>query len=174
MKYSTVPIGPYELNVNPLLFALCAYIVIRILAFALRKFLQKTRIDPVVHSFLVKSFKTVAYIIIFFIVLNMYGIDTRGFMTVLGVSGAAIALALRDSLGNVAGGMLILFSKPFSEHDWIEISEFSGSVKEVNILNTVLIDEKGKEVIVPNGNMSTEVLVNHSRKHDLLNKKPDE
>lgn len=169
----TIQLGPYEFHLNPLIFALCAYIVIRIAGYIFRRFLLKTRIDPVVHSFLVRSFQVIAYIVVFFIVLNMYNIDTRGAMTVLGVSGAAIALALRDSLGNVAGGVIILFSKPFSEGDWVEIDGTIGSVKQVDILTTRIIDEFGKEVIVPNGKMSTDVLINHSRRHDPVKMEDD-
>lgn len=160
----------FFLDQAPILFAIIAYIVIQIAGFILAHILKRTKIDPVVHRFIIRTCKIVAYIVVFFIVLDMYNIDTRGAMTVLGVSGAAIALALRDSLGNIAGGIVILFTKPFSEGDWVEIEETKGSVLQVDLLTTRLRDQEGREVTIPNGKMTTEVLVNHSRHHGRPNK----
>jgi len=85
------------------------------------------------------------------------------FVTVIGACGAAVALALKDSLGNVAGGILILVNKPFGKGDFIDIAGTTGVVDKIDLLVTILKTPDNKVVSVPNGNISTSVLTNYSR-----------
>ncbi|MEG0157257.1 MAG: mechanosensitive ion channel family protein, partial [Anaerovoracaceae bacterium] len=80
-----------------------------------------------------------------------------------GVAGAAIALALKDSLGNVAGGIMILVTKPFSQNDYIDIGGTTGTVKHIDLLLTTLKTYDNKVITIPNGMVTTSVLTNYTR-----------
>ena len=81
----------------------------------------------------------------------------------LGAAGAAIALALRDSLANIAGGMMIIITQPFSKDDFIDIGDVSGKVESIDLFLTTLKTYDNKTITIPNGLINTSVLVNHSK-----------
>ena len=92
----------------------------------------------------------------------MVGIATTSFIAVLGAAGLAIGLALQGSLGNFAGGVLILIFKPYNVGELIEAQGHLGVVKEVQIFNTILLTPDNKRVIIPNGAVSNGSVVNYS------------
>lgn len=96
-------------------------------------------------------------------VASMVGVETTSFIAALGAAGLAIGLALQGSLANFAGGVLILFFRPFRIGDWIEAQGVAGSVDSIQIFHTVLKTGDNKTVIVPNGSLSNGTIVNHSR-----------
>ena len=96
-------------------------------------------------------------------VLTMVGVPAASLVTVLGAGGAAIALALKDSLGNVAGGILILINKPFIKGDVIELGGVTGVVDEIDLMTTQLHTADNKIITVPNGTITTSVLTNYSK-----------
>ncbi|MFC1845451.1 mechanosensitive ion channel family protein, partial [Thermodesulfobacteriota bacterium] len=101
-------------------------------------------------------------LLLFISVASMVGIATTSFIAVLGAAGLAIGLALQGSLGNFAGGVLILIFKPYTVGDLIEAQGHLGVVKEVQIFNTILLTPDNKRVILPNGAVSNGAVVNYS------------
>lgn len=95
-------------------------------------------------------------------VASMVGIATTSFLALLGAAGLAVGLALQGSLSNFAGGVLILLFRPFKLGDFIEAQGVSGTVKEMQILNTVLNTPDNKRVIVPNGPLANDNIINFS------------
>ncbi len=93
-------------------------------------------------------------------VASMIGIETASFIAAFGAAGLAIGLALQGSLGNFAGGVLILFFKPYKIGDLIEAQGHLGVVKEIQIFNTILTSPTNKRIIIPNGAMSNGSIVN--------------
>lgn len=139
------------------------WIVIRILLRIEKKTLEKTQLDEALHLFIVKATKVILWIILVITVLQKLGISTTSLVTVLGAGGAAIALALKDSLGNIAGGLIILVNKPFHRGDTIEVAGTSGVVDSIDLLTTQLHTFDNKVVTIPNGTITTSVLTNYSR-----------
>ena len=140
-------------------------LVIKILLAIEKKMLKHTRLDEALHLFILKSTKVILIIILAIMAIQATGASTTSLVTVLGACGAAIALALKDSLGNVAGGILILLNKPFSKGDSIEISgpsSATGIVDSIDLMVTKLHTYDNKIVIVPNGSITTSVIVNFS------------
>ena len=90
------------------------------------------------------------------------GIETTSFAAVIAAAGLAIGLALQGSLGNFAGGVLIMIFKPFKIGDLIEAQGELGVVKEIEIFTTKLNTPTNKEVIIPNGALSNGNIVNYS------------
>ena len=138
-------------------------IVIKIVLGILGKALNKTRLDAALHTFMINTVKAVLWIIIIASILGTFGIPTGTFVAVLGACGAAVALALKDSLGNIAGGILILINKPFKKGDFIDIGGTTGVVDSIDLLVTILKTVDNKVVSVPNGTITTGILINYSR-----------
>ncbi len=137
-------------------------VAIRIFAYIIKKLLKKTKLDQALHKFIVNVTKAFLYIALIISILSYLGMDTKSLVTLLAAAGAAVALALKDSLSNVAGGIIILISQPFKSGDYIEVDGASGIVKSIGIMSTTLNTPDNKNVNVPNGKLSTSVMVNHS------------
>ena len=99
------------------------------------------------------------------VLLGHLKVPTAPLVTVLGAAGAAIALALKDSLGNIAGGVLILANKPFKKGDVIDVAGTEGMVDSIDLFVTTLKTFDNKVVTVPNGTVTTSVIVNYSREN---------
>ncbi|PIE44255.1 MAG: mechanosensitive ion channel protein MscS [Gammaproteobacteria bacterium] len=95
-------------------------------------------------------------------VVSMLGIQTTSFIAVLGAAGLAVGLALQGSLANFAGGALILLFKPFKVGDVIEAQGYAGTVREIQIFNTIILTPDNRKVIIPNGALSNGSLINIS------------
>ncbi len=128
-----------------------------------RKALDKSSLDSVLYSFIINSIKVAGGIIIVTMCLSIIGVQISTIITVVGAAGAAIALALKDSLANVAGGVMIIVTKPFKKDDVIDIGEVSGKVKDIDLFLTTLRTFDNKTITIPNGIINTSVLINHSR-----------
>ena len=148
-----------------LLSFIVGWIVITILIKVLRKILEKSKIDKSLHAFITNGIRVVFLIVLAIIILQEMGLNTSSLVTVLGAGGAAIALALKDSLGNVAGGFLILINKPFKCGDLISVNgsvDATGIVDEIDLLHTKMHTGDNKIITVPNGLMSSSVLTNYT------------
>lgn len=118
--------------------------------------------DPTLNKFLCTLISIIFKVMLLISVASMIGIATTSFIAVIGAAGLAIGLALQGSLGNFAGGVLILIFKPFKVGDTIEAQGFLGAVAEIQILYTVVNTFDNRRVVIPNGSLSNETLVNVS------------
>lgn len=118
--------------------------------------------DPTLNKFLCTLISILFKVMLLISVASMIGIATTSFIAVIGAAGLAIGLALQGSLGNFAGGVLILIFKPFKVGDTIEAQGFLGAVAEIQILYTVVNTFDNRRVVIPNGSLSNETLVNVS------------
>jgi len=125
--------------------------------------LEKSQLDPVMHPFVNSIAKIVMWVIVVMMILPVLGINTNSVMTVLATSGAAIALALKDSLANVAGGVLISINKPFTKGDYINNMSVEGTVDQIDILCTTIHTVDNKIITIPNGALSNSTIINYSR-----------
>ncbi|MEY4506049.1 MAG: hypothetical protein RL297_627 [Pseudomonadota bacterium] len=101
-------------------------------------------------------------VLVLITVASMLGVATTSFIAVLGAAGLAIGLALRDSLSNFAGGVLMIVFKPYKVGDFVEMQGQSGTVQAIQILNTVLLTADNKTVFIPNGPIINGNIINHS------------
>ena len=129
------------------------------------KALAKTRLDKSMHKFIITATKYALYIVLAVVILTSLKIPTAPLVTVLGACGAAVALALKDSLGNIASGIIILANKPFIRGDVIEVTGITGIVQSIDLLVTTLKTYDNKVITIPNGTMTAAVLVNYAREN---------
>ena len=124
------------------------------------KALDKSRLDLTVNKFLKSIVKIALYVLLITVVLTVLGVPTTSIITVIGTAGVAIGLALQNSLSNLAGGFLILFSKPFVVGSYIKSNGEEGTVDSINILYTRLITVDNKVIYIPNGMAANAVCIN--------------
>ena len=131
--------------------------------------------DPTLNTFLCGLLSAVLKILLLISVASMVGIATTSFIAIIGAAGLAVGLALQGSLGNFAGGVLILIFKPFKVGDVIEAQGYLGSVMEISILYTIVNTFDNRRVIIPNGDLSNSSLTNLSayptRRCDMRDRK---
>lgn len=148
---------------DPILTLIIGLVAIKVSAVVFRKFLKRSKLDEALHKFMVTTVKCIMYIILLLIMLEKFNIDTKSMITVLGVSGGAIALALKDSLGNVAGGIMIFVTKPFAKGDYVDIDNTMGTVNNIDMLLTTLLTYDNKIITIPNGMVSSAVITNYTK-----------
>lgn len=130
---------------------------------ALKKALSKTTLDISLQKFFVKTLNIVGAVLILICALATAGISTTGLIAGFSAAGAAVALALKDSLSNIAGGIVLLITHPFVTGDFIEIGSYSGVVKEIDIIQTTLITGDNKTIVIPNGLLCSDEVVNYTK-----------
>jgi Small-conductance mechanosensitive channel len=139
------------------------WIIIEIILHIEKKALTRSKVDEALHLFVIRATKVVLWIILIIAALSMIGVSTASLVAVVGAGGAAIALALRDSLSNVAGGIILLINKPFIKGDTIELNGTVGVVDSIDLLTTRLHTFDNKAVSIPNGTMTTGILYNYTK-----------
>ncbi len=148
---------------NAAIILLAGLLILKILVILIKKLLSKSSVDGALHTLLINTIKIAALIVIIVSTLSEIGVNTSTFIAVIGAAGAAIALALKDSLANVAGGVIILVTKPFGKGDYVMTNDIEGYVEEIDILNTTLKTADNKTVLIPNSNISNSALINFTR-----------
>lgn len=154
--------GPIAKIIAVAAVLIIGFITIKIINGVLKKALSRSRLDEVLHKFILNCTKVVLLILLVLIVLSVLGISMAPFVTVLGTCGAAVALALKDSLSNFAGGILIMINKPFGKGDFIEVGGVSGKVHEIDLMSSKLVTLDNKIITIPNGRLSTDTVINYS------------
>jgi small conductance mechanosensitive channel len=137
------------------------WIIARLISL-LGRLLDARNIDPTLRPFLLSVGGVGMKLMLLISVAGMVGIATTSFVAVLGAAGLAVGLALQGSLSNFAGGVLILILRPYKVGDYIETQGHAGSVKAVQIFNTVLLTPDNRRIIVPNGPIANGSIVNYS------------
>ncbi|GBU27778.1 mechanosensitive ion channel protein [Treponema sp. R8-4-B8] len=165
----------WEINsavILPLIKNLAAAVIILILGLNLskgaRKLIQKANLrmpqsDGTALPLLQAVIHYGIIIICVIIILNIFGVSTASLITVLGAAGVTVALALKDTLGNIASGIVLIFLGTFRKGEYVEFGLFSGTVKEINLFTTILETPDGIFISAPNSSIWGSPLKNYSR-----------
>jgi small conductance mechanosensitive channel len=138
--------------------AIILAIIKLILSFAIKKGADES-VKPLLYSL----FSYAIYICGLLMILHILGVNTAGIVTVIGAASLAIGLALKDTLGNIASGILLLFLHPFRASDYIECGSLKGKIVGVGLFNTILISLDGLYTSAPNSMLWGAPIVNYSR-----------
>ena len=133
----------------------------------LQKAMLKKQYDASLQSFLHSLVKILLRVLLLLTIFGMLGVNLTAFGALLAGLGIAIGAALNGSLGNFAGGVMLLIFKPFKVGDLIEAGGQTGVVHELGIFNTVLLTPENKTVILPNGPVSTGTIINYTTHGNL-------
>lgn len=141
--------------------------VIGKISLATKKIFQARSFDPSLQGFLSSLISISMTVALLLIIADIVGISVTGFAALLAGAGIAIGSALNGSLGNLAGGVMILIFKPFKVGDMIEAQGSTGVVTDIKIFNTFVTTAERKTVILPNGALSTGVITNYNTSGSL-------
>lgn len=145
-----------------LVILIVGHLLVRLILKLQNKALEKFSLDESLVRFLSKAVNIVAHIFLFLSALSTVGISTTGIIAAMSAAAVAVSLALKDSLSNIASGILILIAKPFATGDFIEIGDKSGTVIDIGMMSTVIITVDNRRVIIPNSQMSTSQVIDYS------------
>lgn len=138
------------------------YWIITLLTKGLKKIMLVRHLDPTLQAFLLSFFRVIMLIMLIISVIGMLGVNTTSFAALIAGMGLAIGVAMNGSLGNLAGGVMLMFFRPFKKGDLIEAQGVIGDVQEIGMLNTVLVTPEKKTVYIPNGPLSTGIISNYT------------
>lgn len=137
-------------------------VICKLIKVILKKILLKrAKRDEAMVNFVAALVDIILKIIVLITALATMGINTASIIAVIGTCGVAIGLALKDSLGNIASGIMIIFNKPFKKNDYVEIAGEEGRISAINLFNTTLRTDDNTEVIVPNSQAVNNPIINY-------------
>ncbi|MFW6255707.1 MAG: mechanosensitive ion channel family protein [Candidatus Sumerlaeota bacterium] len=155
----------YGLNIiGALLILILGRIVIGIIRMAMRRVFARQKVEPTISSFIVNLTYFALMVFVVIAALSRLGMPTAQFVAVIGAAGLAIGLALQGSLSNFAAGFLIVLFRPFKVGDYVEMAGISGTVEEIEIFTTRVKSPDNKCIIIPNGQITADNIVNYTAK----------
>jgi len=144
------------------LILIIGFWVAAIVARMVRGALKRSKVDKAVGGFITSCVRVCLKTIVIVMAIAALGLNITSIITALGAAGITLGLAMQDSLSNFASGVLILFNKPFVAGDYVELDQSGGTVKEISLMYTTLINSENKEVIYPNSSVTSAKIINHT------------
>lgn len=159
--FSKEPLSWTKLLYAALLLVACI-VISRIIMSVLARTLTRLGVEKSLHTFLKSTVHILLWFLTVLIVAGYIGIPVSSLIALLGVAGLALSLALQGTLANLAGGIMVLVSKPFKMGDYIEAGGVSGTVADIGLVYTRINTFDNKLIFVPNGEVSKEKIVNYT------------
>lgn len=128
----------------------------------LHSIMIRSRVDVTAANFLSRMLYGVLIVIVALAALNQVGVHTTSVVAILGGAAVAIGLALKDQLSNFAAGIMIVTFRPFVKGDYVQISNFTGTVGEITLVNTHLTTINNHDIIIPNSSITTSAVTNYT------------
>ena len=154
--------------VKIVILALVVLVVIKIVCMVAKKLITRSfnrfeAMDPSLCHATYAIVRTLVWIVGLLIILDLFGFNTASILTVLGAAGLAIGLAMKDSLSNIAAGIMLLILRPYKLGDYIDCGSVSGIIQEMGLFSTVLKTPDGLFVSAPNSVVFGTPIKNYSR-----------
>ena len=124
--------------------------------------MNRTKLKELAATFIARTARISIYVIALVSALGTLGVDTTSLIATLGAAELAIGLALRDTLSNLAAGLILAFNGSFRQGDTIEVHSVIGTVVEIDLLTTELKTPDAMKVVMPNGSLMQSSVINHS------------
>jgi small-conductance mechanosensitive channel len=149
-----------------LLIALLGLWLVRLLSKALDRVMLRFGVEQILRDFLRNIAYVVGLVVVFVAALDSLGVPTTSMLAVLGAAGLAVGLALKDSLSNIASGVMLIVLRPFRAGDAVQIAGQEGVVERVRIFQTTLRAFENHDIFLPNSQITTSPIINYtSRDH---------
>ncbi|MBR1732999.1 MAG: mechanosensitive ion channel [Alloprevotella sp.] len=137
--------------------------VVRLLNRLVARMLARTQVDKSVQTFLRSLVNILLTVLLVISIIGALGVSTTSFAALLASAGVAVGMALSGNLQNFAGVLVILLFKHYKVGDWVEAQGYQGQVREIQIFHTIIMTSDLRLVYIPNGAMSTAVVVNYNQ-----------
>ena len=145
------------------LLILAGVVVIRVLLRIVDRMLSRSQNLGSVGGYIRSVVRIALWFLLVLVVADSLGIPVASMIALLSVAGLAVSLALQNTLSNLAGGITLLASKPFTVGDYVEIGSVSGTVSLVGLAYTTLVTVENKEIYIPNSQLSSATIINYTR-----------
>ena len=154
------------------LILLIAFFATRLLTRPINALLKRTRLDAVAVKYIHRCNKITIWALALIMAFDKLGFPVSSLLAVLAAVGAAVALAIKDNLSNLASGIVLLFTKPFKAGDYIEVDGAAGTIREIELVHTYLDTIGNTRIAIPNSKMMNANITNYSayetRRNDLV------
>lgn len=154
------------------LILLIAFFATRLLTRPINALLRRTRLDAVAVKYIHRCNKIIIWALALIMAFDKLGFPVSSLLAVLAAVGAAVALAIKDNLSNLASGIVLLFTKPFKAGDYIEVDGAAGTIREIELVHTYLDTIGNTRIAIPNSKMMNANITNYSayetRRNDLV------
>ena len=150
----------WQTLLNAVILLLVCLVVIKILMRIVDRMLVKSRVDKTMHTFIRSCIKYLLLFIAILMVAGALGVNVTSLIALLGVFGLAVSLAVQGVLSNLAGGIMVLLSKPFKLGDYVLVGDTEGTIKQIGLTHTQINTVDNKLVYVPNGEVSSGKVTN--------------
>jgi len=144
-----------------LIFIVGRWLAKKAVAFSDR-LMTRSHLDATVASFLSRLLYGVLLVVVILAALSKVGVQTTSVVAILGGAAVAVGLSLKDQLSNFAAGIMIVTFRPFVRGDYVQILGHTGTVREINLVNTHLTTTTNHDIIIPNGDITTSATINYS------------
>ncbi|MDP4120788.1 MAG: mechanosensitive ion channel [Bacillota bacterium] len=124
--------------------------------------LEKGKAEETARSFLNSFILSILRIVVIITAVAQLGVNVTSIVAALGVAAVTVGLALKDSMSNIASGILIIINKPFRVGDYLQFENLEGTVYKIEIMNTYLKTFDNKEVIIPNSRLTANNIINYT------------
>ncbi|MBE6367885.1 MAG: mechanosensitive ion channel family protein [Lentisphaerae bacterium] len=147
-----------------LLTVLLAWIFTRITKRIITNTSKKIQtVDDSVGHVVFVFIRSVIWLLALLVVLDLFGVNTASILTVLGTVGLAIALAMKDSMSNIAAGLMLMILRPYKTGDFVQCGAITGTIKVIGVFCTEVMTFEGVYVSVPNSVIFGTPVTNYSR-----------
>lgn len=145
-----------------LLIVLVGLWLARRISTSLRRLLERTRMEAILANFFSNVTHAVVLVLVLVTALDALGVPPTSLLAVMGAAGLAVGLAMKDSLSNIAAGVMLIVLRPFRTGDVVEIAGITGVVEQVRLFQTVLRGFQNHEITLPNGQITASPIINYT------------
>ena len=139
-------------------------LISKIITNLLRKVLQGRNIELTIAKFICRLVYAILMIFVVLATLSQLGVQTTSLIAILGAMSLAVGLSLKSSLSNLASGLLLVVFRPFKTGDYIKIGSYEGTVDEINLLFTEMLNSSNQQLTIPNSKFMSDAIINFSSK----------
>ena len=137
-------------------------VVVHLVMLLTDRLLKKTKLDLSVHRFIKTMLRIVLYFTAVLMTASYLGIDVTSLVALLSVVSLAVTLSVQNVLSNVAGGMMVMGTKPFKQGDYVSVDGLEGTVEEIGVVYTKLHTIDNRAVLIPNSKTASSIIENFS------------
>ena len=148
--------------VRTVAFLVLGLVIVKIVRIIAQSTAYKSKLDNAASTFVVSLVTVILYIALAIVVVSSLGFSTAGIIAAFSAVALAVALALKDSLGSLANGVILIFTKPFKKGDFIAVDGMEGTVQDIRLFNTKILTPNNEEIIIPNSEVLGNKLVNYT------------
>ncbi len=151
-----------NLAATVLLLLVLGVLVIRVILRLCDRVFDRSERLASFRTYLRSTLRVVLYILLTLAILGSVGVEITSFVALLSVAGLAVSLSLQNTLSNVAGGIMLLLSKPFTVGDYVSCDGIEGTVRAVDLAYTTFTTVDNKEIFVPNSQIVSAKITNYN------------